>query len=95
MSKPEDIRRTIASYREELERFGVIAFSAITSGPKGGATGTAYYLNDDQATYVAMHSAATPGLPSQAQNPHPLLNGQSCGNTKTPALKRTNIVIRS
>jgi hypothetical protein len=59
MAKPENIRQTINANRQELEELGVITHTVITPGAKGGPLGRAFYLNEEQATYVTMH-AKTP-----------------------------------
>ncbi|AWN38724.1 hypothetical protein [Methylobacterium radiodurans] len=56
MTKPENIRTLIKDHMEELEAFGVVCRRQITSGPKGGRPGTAYYLNRQQALLICILS---------------------------------------
>jgi len=57
-SDPRLIRRTIERNRNDLERYGVIATLAITSGPEGGRPGTEYWLNEKQVYAVCQLSDA-------------------------------------
>lgn len=56
--RPRDIRKLIERNITELERFGVCATVAQTSGPKGGRPGKEYWLNEEQALSVSAASDA-------------------------------------
>lgn len=56
--RPRDIRKLIERNIAELERFGVCATVAQTSGPKGGRPGNEYWLNEEQSLLVAALSDA-------------------------------------
>lgn len=57
MAIPANIRKDlIAPNRTELEVFGVLGKRPITSGPRGGRPGTAFYLNEEQALLVCLLS---------------------------------------
>lgn len=50
--RPRDIRKLITRWKPELERLGVCAAMAQTSGTKGGRPTIAYYLNRKQAIFI-------------------------------------------
>lgn len=56
MAQPLDIRRTIEKYSQDLNDFGVLAHRAKTSGARGGRPAIEYWLNKDQAIYIAGRS---------------------------------------
>lgn len=56
MAQPENIRQTIAKYAEDLNDFGVLTRRVKTSGRSGGRKATEYWLNKDQAVFVAGRS---------------------------------------
>lgn len=57
MAQPRDIRRTIEKYIEDLKDFGVVAQRARKStGERGGRGAREYWLNKDQAVFVAGRS---------------------------------------
>ena len=56
--QPRDIRKLIARHIDELRQFGVCATVAQTSGAKGGSPSQEYWLNEEQALYIASVSQA-------------------------------------
>jgi hypothetical protein len=56
MAQPENIRHTIAKYAEDLSDFGVLTQRVKTPGKLGGRTAKEYWLNRDQAIFVAGRS---------------------------------------
>lgn len=56
MERPENIRHTIAKYAEDLNDFGVLTQRVKTPGKLGGRTAKEYWLNRDQAIFVAGRS---------------------------------------
>jgi len=55
-NRPRDIRKIIVRYLPELDRMGVRATMAQTSGSKGGRPTDAYYLNRKQAIFITAKS---------------------------------------
>ena len=57
MAKPTDIRRTILVHRVALELLGSLRTerAVIEAGKGAQREVTAYWLNEEQATYVTMH----------------------------------------
>jgi hypothetical protein len=54
--RPRDIRKLITRWRPELDRIGVCATMAQTSGTKGGRPAISYYLNRKQAIFITAKS---------------------------------------
>lgn len=54
--RPRDIRKLVTRWRAELDRLGVCAAMAQTSGARGGRPTTAYYLNRKQAIFITAKS---------------------------------------
>jgi prophage antirepressor-like protein len=52
--QPRDIRKLILRHAAELDRHGVRAMVARTSGPRGGKPTKAFYLNEAQALLIVM-----------------------------------------
>lgn len=61
MARPEDIRRTIEKYAEDLSDFGILARRAKNHGGGRGRPTTEYLLNEDQALFIAGRSDTTRG----------------------------------
>lgn len=57
-AQPEDIRKLLKRNAEELNRYGVLATVAETSGAAGGRPATVYYLNRQQSLLAAVLSRA-------------------------------------
>jgi hypothetical protein len=55
MARPEDIRRTIAKYAEDLNDFGILARRAIIH-EGAGRRASEYWLNKDQALFICGRS---------------------------------------
>ena len=53
MVQPENIRQTIDKYAEDLNDFGVLTQRVKTPGKRGGRPAKEYWLNKDQAIFVA------------------------------------------
>lgn len=61
MVQPRDIRGTIRAHAQILSAFGVCARRPQTSGSLGGRPATEYWLNKEQALYVASKSETEAG----------------------------------
>lgn len=56
MADPHDIRRTIETNKDELERYGEVSGRRPETGAKGGRPATEYWLNEAQTLLLCMFS---------------------------------------
>lgn len=65
--RPRDIRKLVKRNLPKLQRFGVCATVAQTSGKHGGRPSVAYYLNQKQSIWVCMKSETERAFDVQAE----------------------------